>query len=232
MFDKPHHERIQKILQALNVPFLQEAACYFGGGTAIVLALDEYRESRDIDFLCASREGYRLLRSTVSSHSLGKLLTKPIPLLREIRADRYGIRTQLEVDGVPIKIEFVGEARIDIGGELDATTGIPTLSRTDLFAEKLLANADRGLDRSTLSRDIIDLAMMIHHWGDIPEQALAKAQAAYGNDIARAWRDSTKMLADERYLKTCLERMQMDEALAPQIFAALQGSRLMPHQEG
>lgn len=228
MFEKPHHQRIQKILQALNVPFLQEAACYFGGGTAIVLALDEYRESRDIDFLCASREGYRLLRNTVSSHSLGALIKHPVKLLREIRADRYGIRTQLDVDGVPIKIEFVSEARIDIAGNLDAQTGIPTLSRTDLYAEKLLANTDRGLDRSTLSRDIIDLAMMIQHWGDIPEAALTKAQDAYGADIVRAFRGATSLISDARYLEDCLARMQMDKNLSGQITAALQGSRLMP----
>lgn len=70
-------------------------------------------------------------------------------------ADRYGIRTTLEVDGVPIKLEIVSEGRIKIEGDLDSVFGVPTLSRSDMFAEMLLANADRGLERS----------MMIREWG-------------------------------------------------------------------
>ena len=54
MFERDHHNRIQTLLSALNTDFLAQNKCFFGGGTAIVLALDEYRESVDIDFLCAS----------------------------------------------------------------------------------------------------------------------------------------------------------------------------------
>ncbi|RJG02238.1 nucleotidyl transferase AbiEii/AbiGii toxin family protein [Noviherbaspirillum sedimenti] len=118
MFKRPHHQRVAKVLHAFNRDLLQEAECYFGGGTAIVLSLDEYRESVDIDFLCASNDGYRLLRNTVSQ-DLGQLLTEPIKHLREVRADRYGIRTVLEVDGIPIKVEMVSEGRIAIEGGLD-----------------------------------------------------------------------------------------------------------------
>ncbi|MEH0072719.1 nucleotidyl transferase AbiEii/AbiGii toxin family protein [Pannonibacter sp. Pt2-lr] len=46
----------------------------FGGGTAIVLQLDEYRESVDIDFLCASQEGYRLIRQAVFGAGLAGLI--------------------------------------------------------------------------------------------------------------------------------------------------------------
>jgi len=59
MFERPHHQRIGKILHAFNAALLHETKCYFGGGTAIVLSLDEYRESLDIDFLCASNDGYQ-----------------------------------------------------------------------------------------------------------------------------------------------------------------------------
>src|SRR5260363_28877 len=37
MFNRPHHQRIAKLLHAFNRPLLQEARCFFGGGTAIVL---------------------------------------------------------------------------------------------------------------------------------------------------------------------------------------------------
>ncbi|MGH8649638.1 MAG: nucleotidyl transferase AbiEii/AbiGii toxin family protein, partial [Burkholderiales bacterium] len=60
-------------LGALDAEFLARNECYFGGGTRIVLSLGEYRESADVDFLCASRAGYRALRSTVSETSLGRI---------------------------------------------------------------------------------------------------------------------------------------------------------------
>lgn len=217
MFDRPHHQRIAKVLHTLNSDLLSEAKCYFGGGTAIVLSLAEYRESFDIDFLCASNEGYRLLRNTVSQNGLGPLLKEPVKHLREVRADRYGIRTVLEVDGVPVKIEMVSEARIEIHGSLDPIFHVPTLSREDMYAEKLLANADRGLDKSTMSRDIIDLAMMIDHWGGIPEQAWMKAREAYGEHVVKAYHSSCELVCDQTYLTNCLRKMHMDEGLLDRI---------------
>ena len=50
--------------------------------------------------------------------------------------------------------------------------------RVDMYAEKLLANADRGSDRSTSSRDIIDLAMIIMNWRPIPQISWEKVQQA------------------------------------------------------
>jgi len=72
-FSRPRHATVERILGALNAPFLDRNQCYFGGGTRIVLCLDEYRESADIDFLCSSREGYRNLRSTINNRSLGEI---------------------------------------------------------------------------------------------------------------------------------------------------------------
>jgi hypothetical protein len=163
MFERDHHNRIQSLLSALNTDFLSENKCFFGGGTAIVLALGEYRESLNIDFLCASQEGYRELRNTINNASLGAIFSRPVDLVRDVRADRYGIRTFLRVDDVPVKFEIVSEGRIKIQGEVDPKTGVPTLSRLDMYAEKLLANADRYRDKSVASRDIIDLAMMVGH---------------------------------------------------------------------
>ena len=151
MFDLPHHQRIARLLHELDGVFFEKAHCYFGGGTAITLALGEYRESVDIDFLCASTDGYRVLRAAVFEGGLGPLARAPLKLLRDLRADQYGIRTFIEVEGVAVKFEIVREARIDLGGALDPTLGVPVLTREDLFAEKLLANADRSNDRSTRS---------------------------------------------------------------------------------
>ncbi len=218
MFNRPHHQRIAKLLRAFNSDLLQEAQCYFGGGTAIVLSLGEYRESVDVDFLCTSKEGYRSLRNTITQRTLGSLLREPLLHLREVRVDRDAIRTVLEIDEKPIKVEFISEGHLDIQGAFHPVFRVPTLSREDMYATKLLANTDRGYDRSALSRDMIDLAMMINHWGSIPARSWEKAREAYGESVDKAYRGAIEMIDDDRdYLKSCLYNMRMDEALLDRI---------------
>lgn len=209
MFKRPHHQRIAQVLHALNADLLAQAECYFGGGTAIVLLLDEYRESVDIDFLCSSIDGYRMLRNLVSA-DLGPLLTSPIQHIREVRIERDKFSTFLAVDGNPIKIEFIHEGNTTIRGSMDPVLGIPILSRADMYTQKLLANADRGLDKATMSRDIIDLSVMIEQWGDIPEEAWCKAYACYGDYLIRGFHNGIKLIQDRQYLVSCLHRMGMD----------------------
>ncbi|MGO3128158.1 MAG: nucleotidyl transferase AbiEii/AbiGii toxin family protein [Luteimonas sp.] len=168
IFDRPHHQRIAKALAAFDTDLLAQAHCYFAGDTAIVLQLDEYRESVDIDFLCADPAGYRLLRETVTSHTLGRLLRTPLPYARDIRTQRDKISTYLSIDNTPVRVEFALEGRIPINGQQHPQLAVPVLDRSDMYAEKLLANADRALDRSQRSRDLIDLAFMIHGWGPFP----------------------------------------------------------------
>lgn len=223
MFERDHHNRIQTLLSALNTDFLTQNKCFFGGGTAIVLALDEYRESVDIDFLCASQEGYRELRNTIHDSSLGAIFSRPVDLARDVRADRYGIRTFLRVDGVPVKFEIVSEGRIEIAGEMNPVTGVPTLTRADMYAEKLLANADRYRDKAVASRDIIDLAMMIGHWGEVPAAAWEKVRRAYGASADRAFEGAIEMVNDRAYLGQCLAKMHMEPGLVEQIPAVLRG---------
>jgi hypothetical protein len=217
MFDRPHHQRIAKILQALNSDLLLQAECYFAGGTAIVLSLAEYRESVDVDFLCASNAGYRLLRNTVTANGLGALLNEPLNHLREVHTDRYGIRTILEVDGTPIKVEFVREDRIQLSGYYDEILGVPILAKSDMYAEKLLANADRGLDKFVKSRDLIDLAMMIDCWGDIPKEALNKVHEAYGDHALNMLNKSVELIQDKTYFLSCLKAAHMDEGMVDRI---------------
>lgn len=212
MFNRPHHQRIEKLLQAFNAELLTQTQCYFAGGTAIALQLGEYRESVDVDFVCAFNEGYRTLRNTVTETGLGALLNTALPHLRPVRFDQLGIRTVLEVDGTPIKVEILSEGRIALAGHRTAQLPVPTLVPADLYAEKLLANADRGQDRSVRSRDIIDLAVMIDQWGDIPDQAWTKARTAYGGQTDRAYAAACRLISDRRYLRECLADLQMDPA--------------------
>src|SRR5262245_27913256 len=109
---RPRHRTVLAALDTLDADFLARAECFFGGGTRIVLGLDEYRESADIDFLCSSREGYRDLRGTVSDTSLGRIAKTGVRLAREVIADRYGIRTFVETAGEKLKLEIILEGRI------------------------------------------------------------------------------------------------------------------------
>jgi hypothetical protein len=113
-FKRDAHLEVVALLSKLDRAFLERCKCYFGGGTRIVLELGEYRESRDIDFLCASREGHRMLRETVSQASLGKLSPRGLKLARDVRMDQYGIRTWIARGDFKIKFEIIHEARIDL----------------------------------------------------------------------------------------------------------------------
>ncbi len=186
-----------------------------------MLLLGEYRESVDIDFLCASKAGFRLMRQSVLQNDLGALLKSPIKHLRAVRSDMYGIRTFLEMDGLAVKIEFISEARITLSGTLHPKLGVPTLCQIDMVVEKLLANTDRGLDASVFSRDIIDLAMMINAWGAVSQPAIDKVNVAYGDGALRAFINASARMSDDDYLKHCLNKMKMDLALLPTIQHAL-----------
>jgi hypothetical protein len=192
-------------LAALDAGFLAQAKCYFGGGTRIALALAEYRESADIDLLCADREGYRTLRSTVTDTTLGRIVGGPLVLAREVIADRYGIRTFVQVDDEKIKFEIVNEGRIGITGGIEPGCPIPVLAPVSCFAEKFLANADRWNDESFLGRDVIDLAFMAAAWDPADAAAgLAQARDAYGKVVEDALKKAVKTMSERKdYMRRC-----------------------------
>jgi Nucleotidyl transferase AbiEii toxin, Type IV TA system len=208
---RTRHRVVLAALRALDADFLARAECFFGGGTRIVLGLDEYRESADIDFLCASREGYRKLRETVSENSLGHIAKSSLGLAREVKADRYGIRTFLAVGDEKLKIEIILEGRIGLAGGLANGLPVPALDEVSCCAEKFLANADRWGDESALGRDVIDLAFMATGWGREPlRKGLATAADAYGKGVARdAKRAATKMLERAEWRRRCVASLSV-----------------------
>lgn len=230
MFEREHHRRIEQLLRSLNAPLLHDKGCYFGGGTAMALRYGEYRESIDVDFLVSGIDGYRALRQlTGGAEGIGALaapghLLDPV---RPLRADQYGLRTQLRVDGVAIKFEIVLEGRIafESPGPSDRIAGIATLTPLDMAAGKLLANTDRWADTNTHSRDLIDLAMMVAPRA-LLSRALAKAATAYGDSVQEALAKSlTAALTRDRWLERCMSALGMQripEALLRKRLKALQ----------
>jgi Nucleotidyl transferase AbiEii toxin, Type IV TA system len=175
------HQHIVAILQQLNAPFLAECGVYFGGGTLLALQYEEYRLSQDIDFLCASAAGYLRLRRAIFDHGYDALFATRdrITFPRDIQTNQHGVRFPIAIANLSIKFEIGSEGRIEFDLPVYLNDlPIACLSLVDCYAEKLLANADRWLDESVCSRDLVDLAMLRVH-GDIPVVAIAKAEAAY-----------------------------------------------------
>jgi hypothetical protein len=212
-FRRPHHQVISSILNRFNAQLLSEAHCFFGGGTQLAMTYGEYRESRDVDFLCSSREGFRLLRQEVTNESLGQIVSQPVTFAREVRADRDGIRTFLEADGLRIKFELIHEARIDLEGEIDRRFAVPSLSVESAIGEKFLANADRGRDESTASRDLIDLAFVVTHVEKDRFQAgFEIAEKAYGDSVERELRHALDAFRDGRArANECIKTLAVED---------------------
>ena len=182
MFSRPHHQRIAKVLEALDGDLLHQHHCLFAGGTAIALRYGEYRESVDIDFLVSDLASYRYLRTSVREQGFQALMrhTDAGQLqTSDIRSDQYGIRTKVFVEGKPIKFEIVLEGRIALAKprKKDSILGVATLTTLDMATSKLLANSDRGLDRGVHCRDVIDLAMLNLSMPEFAD-AITKAQVA------------------------------------------------------
>jgi len=232
MYRRPQHAKIELALSAMNAPLLQSSRCYFGGGTAISLQLDEFRRSDDIDFLCADAAGYRKLRESVFDNGLKEIFPQGVETLRGLRFDQYGIRTILQVNGQAIKFEIVREARVELAGDEAPCLPIPCLAREDLYAEKLLANVDRYLDKSSLARDILDLMVMEERWGPIPTESWKKAEGAYGAAVKKAYASAKQGLRTDRVLlEERFKALEFEEDAANEVRIALAGSapkRLAP----
>ena len=214
-FQRPHHQRVARVLQALNGPLLRENDCLFGGGTAIALRYGEYRESVDIDFLVSDVTRYRALRQLLTGPAGIMAIFNPgvsaVNQAREVRADQYGIRTTVSVDGQPIKLEIILEGRIELAPATptDLICGIATLTPLDMATSKLLANSDRGNDDGVFSRDLIDLAMMAPPLA-LLRAAVAKAETAYGVSILRDLKKSIDALQSRPgRLERCMQVMAM-----------------------
>jgi hypothetical protein len=223
LYKREHHQRIASILEQLNSALLKEHHCYFGGGTAIALRQNEYRESVDIDFLVSDINSYRELRQLLtSSDGIHAISNKDSHLIlaREIRADQYGIRTFIESGNKKIKFEIVLEGRIsfDTPDPNDMIGNIATLSRLDLMASKLLANSDRWNDRVVYSRDMIDLVMLEPSKEEL-KKALQKAHLAYGDSIHTDLHKAVgALLSSDARLKECMDmlRIELPKALLRQ----------------
>lgn len=180
-FRRRYHQLVARILDALDHEMLRDCGALFAGGTLISLSNGEFRLSRDVDFACPVGPGYRRFRELLSQRGHQVLFRTPeaMAVPRGFRADQYGVRMAIDIEGALIKLEFFSEARIALAPpEPQPWTSVACLSLVDQFAEKLLANADRWSDDSVEARDLIDLCVLRNR-RPIPRESIEKAQSAY-----------------------------------------------------
>lgn len=218
MFEREVHRVVLAVLQELRADVLQGCRFLFGGGTRIVLELGEYRESKDIDFLCSDPQGYADLRFEASRHGYPALFTaeglQRLRFPREMRIDQYGIRFTGALDSTALRIELIREARIELDpGARPAWSPVDCLSIPDCCAEKLLANSDRWADRQILSRDLMDLAALRAHCGPVPDAAWRKAESAYKSAAKEDLRKALAFLGGHSgYLQQCFQGLSVRDS--------------------
>jgi len=214
------------VLGAFRAGLLSSCRFLFGGGTRIVLELDEYRESADADFLCSDASGYGELRLIATQRGYDGLFTpeaaQEFRFPREMKVDQYGIRFPVVLGDDSLKVELIREARIELGpGVRPDWSPVECLSLEDCFAEKLLANSDRWADRQFHSRDLIDLAFLRLRFGAVPESVWKRVRDAYK---AAPEKDLRKALdafgSDPAYQRHCLQDLRM-EGMSNQLLRGL-----------
>jgi hypothetical protein len=137
---------------------------------------------------------------------------KTLELIRELRTDQYGIRTVIGIGEAKIKLEIIGEGRIsfDLPEPKEFIDGIPSLTRLDSIASKLLVNSDRYADDSVYSLDLIDLAMIKPTKKEL-HLAMEKAKKAYGDSIQRDLvRSIDYLFRREKRLDKCTDYLKID----------------------
>jgi hypothetical protein len=239
IMNRPHHLEIWKILEKFNREYLSEHSILFGGGTRIAMELNEYRESIDIDFLCANPASFKAVRSQISSASLGCLLRagESVAFAREIRFDRDAARAFVVGGDRPIKLEFVHcdyyELRED---ERSHLFPVPVIDRTSCFLTKLLANADRYAGSE--KKDLFDLCMMHQRWGAIPKDAWKNADEKYG--LRSVYHGLEFALAEmagnkKHFIKLAIDSLAVEidvaELIVEEYAPALLGS-VLAHKQG
>jgi hypothetical protein len=117
MWHFDQHRKILKILQQLNVDFLQQCQTAFGGGTLVSLRHGEHRLSNDIDLICPLGEGYSLLRYGLYERGYAALFqdSSHIQLPRELQVSQYAVRFPVIVEDFQIRFEIVAEGQLKLG---------------------------------------------------------------------------------------------------------------------
>ena len=217
-FRLEHHNQILTVLECLDSDILRKGSAYFGGGTLLAFEFDEYRWSKDVDFIASvGTEGYKYLRAVVFEGG-HEALFQDLSKIKVGRSttDQYGIRMIVFVDDVPIKTEIIAETRFLLNPpRYPKWSVVPCLSFNDCFTSKLLSNSDRYADDSVEARDLIDLAIL-RLQSPIPQASIEKAEKAY--QVMRPLKRAIELFQGRpNYREKCFLSLQVDQAQIPKI---------------
>ena len=217
-FKLDHYNKILTILNSLDDEVLEKGCAYFGGGTLLALDFEEYRWSKDIDFISPiSSSGYGYLRTVVFDNGYEGLF-RDLSKIKIGRGttDQYGIRMVVLIDDEPIKTEIIAEGRFELDlPRYPEWSPVACLSLSDCFTSKLLANSDRFTDESVESRDLIDLAVL-RLQSEIPLKALTKAEKAY--EVMRQLKRAIQSFQERpNYRRKCFAGLKIDPQQFPKI---------------
>ncbi|MBX9257972.1 nucleotidyl transferase AbiEii/AbiGii toxin family protein [Desmonostoc muscorum CCALA 125] len=217
-FRLEHHNQILRLLECLDSDILRKGSAYFGGGTLLAFEFEEYRWSKDVDFIASvGTEGYKYLRTVVFEDG-HEALFRDLSKIQVGRSttDQYGIRMIVVVDDVPIKTEIIAETRFQLDPpKYPKWSPVPCLSFNDRFTSKLLSNSDRYMDDSVEARDLIDLAIL-RLQSPIPQASIQKAEKAY--EVMRPLKKSVERFQERPdYREKCFVSLQVDRVQIPKI---------------
>ena len=229
-FSLEHHNKILTILECLDSEVLKEGFAYFGGGTLLAFDFEEYRWSKDIDFISSvGTQGYKYLRKVVFDGGHEALFNDLSKIqIGRATTDQYGIRMVVYVDNTPIKTEIIAETRFQLDPpRYPEWSPVPCLSLNDCFTSKLLSNSDRYMDDSVQSRDLIDLAIL-RLQSPIPQASIEKAENAY--EVIRPLKKAIERFQlGPNYREKCFVGLQIDQDELPKI---LDGIDLLAEDNG
>lgn len=213
---RSEHQAVSGILQALDGVQLRNRKACFGGGTRIVLALGEFRVSKDLDFICGNWDGFAALRIQCRSEGPRSLfLGRSISFPREARTERDVIRFLAEEGEATFKCEILYDPRFEPEPGHEPDWGqIPLLKREDCVIAKLLANDDRLHDRATAYRDLVDLAAMRQGWypEGFPENAIETANHAYRGSVTKSMEKALTRFSEQGDLRRrCFQDLHVDQ---------------------
>jgi hypothetical protein len=218
IFKIDHHNHILTIINNLKTEVFEKSFAYFGGGTLITLTNQEYRKSNDIDFICSvGLLGYKQLRTLIFEQGYQGLFSDlSLISLGRSTMDQYGIRLLITLNNFFIKMEIIAEARFCVGEpQYFSWSSIPCLNYNDCCTAKLLANADRYMDDSVQSRDLIDLAIL-RLQGKFSSVAIERAENAY--EVIRPLKVAIERFQQrENYRSKCFFSLQIEEDNFPRI---------------
>ena len=203
---------INWVIDRLDKELFVEQRIVLGGGALIGLKYQQIRYSSDLDFLVSPKD-FQSLRGVIKQ---GKNIFNSLDKIedREPRIDRYGIRiplfVQLEGREIALKLEIITEYNLEIE-ELESYKGLPCLNSLDRITAKILANADRWLDNSKFSRDLIDLAIIANAQKSFPQKCLLKAGSVYPDAKKSLIEAITKFQSNSTHREKCYEALQITQ---------------------